>query len=286
MTRKLGLILTTALACAWATSASAEELAVADAGATEATTQATDSSAYGVASAASLAATQPASSGASDWEFAVTPYLWASGFKAKIETPQGENIKVDESFTDILGDLKFALMGAFEVKHGRFVSVQDLMYLSLGTSGSGPLGFVDVDVDEKLLATSHLFGYRVVDNGPMYVDLLAGGRITSIKVDLDIDTPLQSFHRSRKKTEFGPMIASRARFPLSDKWGVGLYGDVGGFGVGADLSWQLLGTVQYDIHDRWRLLGGWRHFYAKQTKNNWDVHVKLDGPILGVTYSF
>jgi hypothetical protein len=82
------------------------------------------------------------------------------------------------------------------------------------------------------------------------------------------------------------MIASRARFPLSDKWGVGLYGDVGGFGVGADLSWQLLGTVQYDINDRWRLLGGWRHFYAKQTKNNWDVHVKLDGPILGVTYRF
>ena len=73
----------------------------------------------------------------SGWEFAITPYLWASGTKAKIDTPQGENIKVDESFTDILDALKFAMMGAFEAKHGRFVSVHDLMYLSLGSSARG-----------------------------------------------------------------------------------------------------------------------------------------------------
>jgi hypothetical protein len=48
-----------------------------------------------------------------------------------------------------------------------------------------------------------------------------------------------------------------------------------------------LGTIQYDLSDRWRLLAGWRHFYAKQTtKNDFDVRVKLDGPILGVTYRF
>lgn len=288
MIRKLGLVLSTALVCTHATSASAAELAVADASAAEATTEADDSAAYGVAGASSLAAAQPASSGDSGWEFAVTPYLWAAGTKVKIETPQGENVKVDESFFDILDDLKFAFMGAFEAKHGRFVSVQDLMYLSLGSSADGHIGPIPIeaDVDEKLLTTSHLFGYRVVDNGPMFVDLFAGGRITSIKVDLDIDLPLQSFHRSSKKTQFGPMIASRARFPLSDKWGIGVYGDLGGFGVGADLSWQLLGTVQYDISDRWRLLAGWRHFYAKQSKNDFDVHIKLDGPILGVTYRF
>jgi hypothetical protein len=289
MIRKLGLILTTAMACAWATSASAEELAVMDAGATEAPAEAADSSAYGVASAASLAATQSTSSGGSGWEFAVTPSLWASGFKANIETRQGEEIKVDESFTDILDDLKFALMGAFEVKHGRFVSVQDLMYLSLGSSADGHFGPIPLEVkaDEKLLTTTHLFGYRVLDEGPMFVDLFAGGRITSIKVDLDIDTPLGSFDRSSKKTQFGPVIASRFRAPLGGRWGAGIYGDIGGFGVGADLSWQLLGTIQYDLSDRWRLLAGWRHFYAKQnTKNDFDVRIKLDGPILGVTYRF
>jgi hypothetical protein len=253
-----------------------------------ASTGLSDPSTYRVATAAAATATaasstQPSGSG---WEFAVTPYLWMSGTKVDIETPQGEDIKVDESFTDILGDLKFAFMGAFEVKHGRFVSVQDIIYLNLGTSGSGPLGFVDVDVDMKLLSTTHLFGYRVVDEGPMFVDLFAGGRITSIKVDLDLTGPLQTIERDSKKTQFGPVIASRFRAPLGGKWGAAIYGDVGGFGVGADLSWQLLGTVQYDLSDRWRLLAGWRHFYAKQSKDDFDVRMKLDGPILGATYRF
>jgi len=288
MTRNLGLILTTALACTYTTGASAAELAVAEASTTEAVAQADDSSAYVVAAASSLAAAQSTASSGSGWEFAVTPYLWASGAKAQIETPQGENLKVDESFIDILGDLKFAMMGAFEAKHGRFVSVQDLMYLSLGSSADGHIGPVpiDADVDEKLLTTTHLFGYRVVDNGPMFVDLFAGGRITTIKVDVDISGPFQTIHRDSKKTEFGPVIASRVRAPLGGKWGVAVYGDLGGFGVGADLSWQLLGTIQYDLSDRWRLAAGWRHFYAKQSKDDFDVHLKLDGPILGATYRF
>jgi hypothetical protein len=289
MITKLALALTTAMACTYATAASAAELAVTELSTSEAASETADSSDYGVAGvAASSMAVQSASSGGSGWEFAVTPYLWASGAKVKIETPQGENINVDESFFDILDDLKFALMGAFEAKHGRFVAVQDLMFLSLGSSADGHIGPipVDADVDEKLLVTTHLFGYRVVDEGPMFVDVFAGGRITVIKVDVDINLPLQTIERDRKKTQFGPVIASRVRFPLSDRWGVGVYGDLGGFGVGADLSWQLLGTIQYDLSDRWRLLAGWRHFYAKQTKNDFDVHFKLDGPILGVSYRF
>jgi hypothetical protein len=292
MIRKLALALTTAMGCSYATGASAAELALTDASTTEGAAEAADPSTYRVsgiaASAAASVAAQSASSGGSDWEFAVTPYLWMAGTKADIDTPQGESINTDESFFDILDDLKFAFMGAFEVKHGRFVSVQDMMFLSLGSSADGHIGPIPIeaDVDEKLLTTTHLFGYRVVDNGPMFVDIFAGGRITSIKVDVDIHLPLQTIERDSKKTQFGPVVASRVRFPLSDKWGVGLYGDLGGFGVGADISWQLLGTIQYDISDRWRLSGGWRHFYAKQDKNDFDVHVKLDGPILGATYRF
>lgn len=290
MIRNLGLILTTALACTYATGASAADLAITDASTPKAIAEAADSSDYRVAgiAASSLSATQSTSSGGSGWEFAITPYLWASGTKVDIDTPQGESIKVDESFFDILDDLKFAMMGAFEARKGRFVMVNDLMFLSLGSSADGHIGPIPIeaDVDEKLLATTHLFGYRVVDNGPMFVDLFAGGRITSIKVNLDIDTPLGSFDRSSKKTQFGPVIASRFRAPLGGKWGAAIYGDLGGFGVGADLSWQLLGTIQYDLSDRWRLAAGWRHFYAKQSKNDFDVRMKLDGPILGVTFRF
>jgi len=288
MIRNLGLIVTTALACTYATGASAAELAVTEASIAEATAQVDDSSAYGVAAASSLAAAQSTASGGSGWEFAITPYLWASGMKVDVDTPQGEHISSDVSFGDILGDLKFAMMGAFEAKHGRIVSLQDLMYLSVGSSASGDLGpgLVTAKLDEKTLVTTHLAGYRVVDKGPMFLDLMAGARITSIKVNIKLSGPLQTVHRSDSDTKIGPVIASRFRAPLGGRWGFAMYGDLGGFGVTADLSWQLLGTIQYDLSDRWRLLGGWRHFNAKKDKNDFDVDLKLDGPFLGATYRF
>jgi opacity protein-like surface antigen len=261
-----------------------------DASNTEAIAGAVDPSAYRVAGAgaSSLAAAQSTGSTGSGWEFAVTPYLWASGTKADIETPQDEDIKVDESFIDIVGNLKFAFMGAFEARNGRFVTVHDLMFLSLGSDASGDVGPIpiDADADMRLLATTHLAGYRVVDEGPLFLDVFAGARITSVKVELDLDIGQQSFERDRKKTEIGPVIASRFRAPLGERWGFALYGDLGGFGVTSDLSWQLLATVQYDLSDHWRLAAGWRHFSAEQSKNGWDVHIKLDGPILGATYRF
>lgn len=299
MIRNLGLALTTALMCTYSTGASAAELAVTDASSTEAGVEASDSATYGVAdevdnaaavgiAASSLAALDTTGTSSSGWEVSFTPYLWMSGMKIDIETPQGESIEVHDSFTDILGDLKFTFMGALEVKHGRFVSVQDIIFISMGSSADGHIGPVPIEaeVDERLISTTHLFGYRVVDEGPMFVDLFAGARFSSIKVDVELNLPQQTVERDTKKTEVGPVIASRVRFPLSDKWGIAVYGDLGGFGVGADLSWQLLGTVQYEISDRWRLSAGWRHFNAKQDKNNFDVDIKLDGPILGVTYRF
>ena len=249
-----------------------------------------DSSAYRVsaAGASSVAAAQPSGSTASGWEFAVTPYLWASATKADIDTPQGEEVEVDESFIDILGSLKFAFMGAFEAKNGRFVTVHDLMFLSLGSDADGDLGPIPInaDADLRLLATTHLAGYRVVDKGPLFLDVFAGARIVSVKVDLDLDIGPLSFDRERKKTEIGPVIATRFRAPIAEKWAIALYGDLGGFGVTSDLSWQLLGTIQYELSDHWSLAGGWRYFHAEQKKNDFKVDLSLSGPIFGATYRF
>lgn len=285
MSRKLALALAMGLGGLWSTSAAATTAA--DTASEEAASA--DPSAYSTTIAVSATAAQdvqPTNGGG--WEFAVTPYLWMSGTKADIDTPQGEEIEVDSSFIDILGDLKFAFMGAFEARNGRFVILNDLMYLSMGTSADGSIGPVplEAEADMKLLSTTSLLGYRVVDQGPMFLDLMAGARITTIKADLELSGPLQTFERDSKKTTVGPVIASRVRFPLSDRWGVAVYGDLGGFGVGADLSWQLLGTVQYDISDHWRVSAGWRHFSAKQDKNDFEVDIDLDGPIIGFSYRF
>lgn len=241
-----------------------------------------------LAAASTSVASQSESGGSDEWEVAIVPYLWASGMKVDVTTPQGEDVEVDESFTDILDALKFVFMGAVDARKGRFVTVTDLMFLSMESEGEGQIGpgLIESEVDTKLLVTTALAGYRVVDEGPMFFDLMGGARISSLEVDLDLSGPLQTVERESSETKISPIIASRFRVPLGDRWGLAVYGDLGGFGITADISWQLMGTIQYDLSDHWRALAGWRHFEAHQDKEGFDIDLALDGPFLTVAYRF
>ena len=229
-----------------------------------------------------------ANAGKDGWEVMAVPYVWASGMKADISTPQGEGVDIDQSFTDILSDLKFTFMGTLLARRGRFVTVHDLIFLSMESKEDGDIGpgLVEAEVDLRVITTTHLAGYRLVDKGPLFLDLMAGARIASIKADLDLSGPLQTVERDSSATRIGPAIASRFRMPLGESWGFELYGDLGGFGVTSDLSWQLLGTVQYAVSDHWLLGAGWRHFHAKQDKDRFKIDMTMSGPFLAAAYRF
>ena len=151
---------------------------------------------------------------ATKWTFAVTPYLWGATTHARILTPQGEFIRVSQSFKDSLKDLKFAVMGTFEARHRRFVIVSDLIYLHLGSGGSGEVGPIPLEaaVDLKLLSSTNMAGYRVIDKGATFVDVLGGARFTREKLDIGLSAPNGSFGRDFSKTSVGPVLA----FPISN----------------------------------------------------------------------
>ena len=233
--------------------------------------------------------TAPTTKGDDGWEFVVAPYVWASAMKIDIDTPQGEHVQVDESFSDIFSAIKFVFMGAFEARKGRFVNVNDLIFLHTGSNTTGSIGpgLVEADADMRTIMVTSVAGYRVVDKGPMFVDLMAGARLTSMRAELELSGPLNnSVERERSKTKIGPVIAGRVRVPFGDKWGAMLYGDVGGFGVVADISYELIGTIQYDISSQWRLGAGWRYLKAKQDKGDFDIDLKLSGPFLTAAFRF
>ena len=238
------------------------------------------------ASAGTSAVSQTQDSDGGGWEFAVTPYLWVAGTSGDLELAEGEGVDIDTSFTELLADLKFAFMGAFEARHDRLVLLGDVIYLSIGTEAKGPLGFVDAQVDPALFVGTFSGGYRVVDQGPLYFDLFAGARVTSLDVEVELTGPMQSIERDKSRTSVSPVVGARFRAPLGDRWGIGLYGDLAGFGVTSDLTWQLLGTVQYDLSRHWRFSAGYRHVSIHQDKSDFEVDVALSGPILGFSYRF
>jgi opacity protein-like surface antigen len=288
MTKSLLLLLTSVAGFHAAAASAAVQAAEPDPAAPDPAAQpaepAQDTAAAPVAAHAPLA--EPRKSGG--WEFIVTPYLWAAGSKTKFTTRQDETVTVKDSFFDILGDLKFAFMSGAEAKHDRLVLTSDIMFMSLGASGSGNVGPIplEADVDLKLLIMTGLAGVRVVDEGPRFFDLMGGLRHISTKVDVELTGPFETRERSPKISHIGPVLAARGRAPLGERWGIYGYADVGGFGISSASSWQLRAEIQYDISQHWQLGGGWRHLHARDKKNGFELRQTIDGPIFTVSRRF
>lgn len=243
------------------------------------------------ASSASMSIDDPSSSenGASDWNVAFTPYLWVAGTSGDIAIPRGSGeVEIDKSFADVLGNLNFAFMGALDIEHDRFVAVGDLMYLSVGAKAEGiqDPGFFEGKVDASVLVATALAGYRIVDQGQMFVDLLAGGRVVSLDVDLELEGPLQTREAGASPSDISPLIGARARFPLGEKWGIAFYTDVGNIFGDSDVKWQVVGTVQRDLGKHWRVAAGYRHIAINHDAGDMKLDLSLSGPIIGFTYKF
>ncbi len=226
----------------------------------------------------------------SGWQFSAGPYLWMAGLKGDMGlVPEVEPVGVDLSFTDILSHMKFALMGTFDARKGRFVASGDLLFLKMGASDDieiREVDFLDVKLTSSTFITTMTAGYRVVDQDRLFLDLLAGGRINSMKTEIDLAGPQRSFSGSKTETWIDPVIAARFQAPLGPGWSVRTYGDIGGFGLGSDLSWQMLGVVEYDVSGRWSLSAGWRHLDIDYHDDGFVFDAAMDGPILGAVYRF
>lgn len=224
--------------------------------------------------------------GGSDVEVAFTPYLWMPAIKGDIAIPRNDSeAEVDRSFGDILGDLKFAFMGTLDVNYHRFIVHTDLIYLSLGADIErvDSAIFTEGKADMKQTIATGAIGYRVIDKGPMFVDLYAGGRLVSLDVDLELEGPLQTREASASPSNVSPLIGGKARFPLSDHWALAVQGDIG---FDSDVKWQLAGTVQYELGKHWRAGVGYRHLQLHHESDDSEFDISFSGPLIAFSYMF
>jgi hypothetical protein len=218
------------------------------------------------------------------WEFATIGYVWMAGANGETDVIKSlKPVGLDLSFGDVLKAFKFALMGAAEARRDRLVILGDVTFIHLDTKRGIDIrdqGFLDAELDSRTAETTLLGGYRVADKGPVILDLLAGGRVNFFKTTLQLEGPNRSAEGSVKKTWFDPIVAARANAPLGNKWSVALYGDIGGAGIGSDITWQGIATVNYDIKRKMRLGVGWRYFKVNYDHGDFLYDVGQSGPII------
>ena len=83
-----------------------------------------------------------------------------------------------------------------------------------------------------------------------------------------------------------PLIGARAFYAFNDRLSVMGQADIGGFGVGSDLTWSLLGTFNYVFNDTWSASLGYKYLSVDYDDDGYVFDVDLSGPVLGVTYRF
>jgi hypothetical protein len=231
----------------------------------------------------------PASATAGPWFVQITPYAWLPSVSGSTRgTRRVPSLSIDKDFSDILSDLDFAGMIVGTVRYERIGLLVDLDYVSLSAGGnlSGPFRTRYHTNLEALVATVGATA-RVVDEPGLGVDLVVGTRILSLWVDSDFKGQ-GPFGRSRgfsdSATIIDGLVGVRAGVELGDGFSLVGYADIGA--GNSDLTWQVLGAVEYSFSNSISGAIGYRYLGY-----DFGGHAPLDdlalyGPIAGVTFRF
>jgi hypothetical protein len=223
----------------------------------------------------------PAVAAAGDgWDYTLAPYLWAAGLDGTIGKGPA-SAEVDASFADVFENLELGGMIHFEAEGDRWLILADGLFIGLGQSSDRPRADVDVDQAQLELAAAYKAGKRF--------ELLVGGRYTSLEAEVDIFGPV-GLRIQEDHDWLDPFVGARLRVPVGGTWTVTARGDVGGFGVGSELTWNAAVHLAVRTSDNLSLAFGYRFldvdFEEGSGLTRFVYDVQTHGPQVGVGIHF
>ncbi len=233
------------------------------------------------------------------WKFTIAPFLWASSINSTV-TVGGYDVDTRTSFSDIWRDLNGAFMIHMEAQKENFGLFLEPMYSRIRADST-----FNRQRDPNLPAIPRdltlTYTQWIVEGGGFYqagkwrtgenndewttLDILAGARYWSVKTDLDTSTVINP---GRSSSWVDPIVGVRFTADLSKKVLVNLRGDIGGFGVGSDFTWNALALFGYRFNEHITGLIGYRALYVnyKAGTSRERFEETFYGPVLGLAFSF
>ena len=235
------------------------------------------------------------------------------------QTIRGRTTKVDASFIEVLekSDSLIGLMGDVEIRNGPFALLGDIVWSKVGLSGDtvrtrsvapginasiGASGGLDVQMAIAEVGVA----YEIARYGSLAFDVVGGGRFWWQKADLSLDLTGtldigdlevvrgRAISRSGSVDWADPLVGGRIRYELAPGHQLSLRGDVGGFGVGSDFSWQAIAAYGWDFarYNNITFSGvlGYRALYVDyaqgQGRSRYEFDMLQHGPIVGISARF
>ena len=221
------------------------------------------------------------------WQFQFSPYFWLAGLHGTGGVGN-RTVAVEESFSDVFDALNFALMGTFEARKGKFISLTDLQYVSVSDEKAtpGPL-FSTVDAGFKVFIFDQEVGYRVLENSEKgaSLDVVGGARVWRVKTDFEFGAGILPATRIEASRSWVDAVGGlRGKMALSQKMFLTGKFDLGG--GGSQFTWQVFGGAGYNLNPKIALIFGYRVLDVDYDKNNFVYDMNQRGPILGLGFKF
>lgn len=224
-----------------------------------------------------------AQSGSDGWQFMVAPYLMGAGLDGSVTLAAFES-DVDVPFDQIIDNLDMAFMGHFDMRNERWILSSDIFYVDLGNDKDVAPGTVTAGLKETLFEVAG--GLRVT---PAFT-VLAGARWVDLSTDLRYQGPVVDDRADASASWVDPFVGAHLFVPLAERWQLGVHGDIGGFGVGSELAWQVYADVGWKASDLMTILLGYRAIAMDYEQGSGRDYVNYDltiaGPQLGAAFTF
>ena len=225
------------------------------------------------------------------WNFLADVYLMFPYMDG--ETGAGDllSVPVDANPGDIFSKLKMAAMIYLEAKTSKWAITSDLVYMNLKQEITPGTLFNSGEVSAKEFIWEPAGLYRIVP----FWEVGLGGRLTTLSTDIDarrnvFPAGTEEVAASGSKTWMDPIIITRLSAEIKQKWLFQFRGDIGGFGIGSDLTWQLQAYAGYRFGKVFQLTGGYRYLSVDYDKGadaeRFVFNMASFGPVLRFGFNF
>ncbi len=225
----------------------------------------------------------------SGWEFFITPYGWVSSLGGTFTStaPGAATHTASAGLGDVLTHLNnIPFMVNLEARHGRFGIMSDLMVVSLRAPVSTGPYFSGATVQTTQFVTTEMGMYRVVEQQKQWLDLGVGFRTVSVWSKLTFNSGLAPGLTTNSAVSWAaPLFGVRYHYNIAPRFGLTGYADVGGSG-GGNMTWEVLGMLDYRYNSWLMLHVGYRHMHIDYTGSAMRVGIALSGPFLAATFQF
>lgn len=225
----------------------------------------------------------------SDWNFTAAVYVWGAGLSGDVGVFGLPPQDVDLPFSDIIGSLDFAFMGLAEARNDRFMLGVDLTYTNVGKSVKTPFGIVaeKIDVTNTSLMLTGLAGYALYNSDIARLDAVVGARLWSVDNQFDVKGGLKDgVSKNDGASWVDPLVGAKLRVDVLPDVYLAGWAMIGGFGVGSDLMWDLMGGAGYEFTEHFSAFAGYRATSVDYSDDGFVYDVVEQGPVIAAVFKF